>query len=127
MTAPCYRVAALVLGKTEGRNSMARRAAIEKDYNPHLAQDSSGNDRGDLAEQRIEIPGERENIRWQTRAASPTDYENALGDALVAIFERGIEDLEAVIAALNDTEIRTPEGEAWSAERFERLMAELGR
>ena len=39
----------------------------------------------------IEQPGKVANLVWQTRAAAPTAYENALGDALQAAFEGGAE------------------------------------
>lgn len=100
---------------------------MKLDYNPYLARKTSADDQQDLAQQRIEMPGERENVVWQTRAAPPTEYENTLADALVSIFEQGVEDLETLIVKLNETGPKSPDGENWSAEVFERVMSELGQ
>lgn len=100
---------------------------MKLDYNPYLARETSVDDQRDLAQQRIETPGERENVVWQTRAAPPTEYENALADALVSIFEQGVEDLDTLIVKLNEIGLQSPEGRNWSADIFERVMSELGR
>ena len=74
----------------------------------------------------IEVPGKVDNIIWQNRAAEPTAYENALGDALEKVFAGGAETLEQVVEGLNAQAFRSAEGEAWTVASFEAEMARLG-
>jgi hypothetical protein len=62
----------------------------------------------------------------QSASRAPTDYENQLGDAIEAAFADGAWELQALIARLNADCIRTPEGTAWTEERFRVVMAALG-
>ena len=62
----------------------------------------------------------------QSRTAAPTDYENALGDALEAAFADGIDALAPLVARLNETGVRAPNGEAWTPEMFETEIKRLG-
>ena len=94
--------------------------------NPYLTAEESRPGCEDLVTARIERPGARRNIVWQTRAAPPTDYENMLADALVSCFEAGMEDEDSLIRRLNEMGIRTPDGEEWTTARFESVMAVLG-
>jgi hypothetical protein len=66
------------------------------------------------------------NIVWQNRAAVPSDYENALGDALEKVFAGGADTLEQVVAGLNALAFRTAAGEPWTAQTFTAEMARLG-
>ena len=66
------------------------------------------------------------NVRWQTRAAPPTAYENALGDALQAIFAEEIYDLPDVVRRLNERGVRSPDGAPWTDSAFTAEMARLG-
>jgi len=74
----------------------------------------------------IEHADDAQNIEWQTRPAPPSDYENALGDALVACFEEGIDDLEPLVKRLNGLAVKTPDGQAWTEESFQTVLARLG-
>src|SRR5262249_50191881 len=74
----------------------------------------------------IERPDAVVNFVWQTRAAPPSAYENRLGDALVECFAAGIEELEPLIARLNDMGVPSPDGARWTAASFEREMTRLG-
>lgn len=65
-------------------------------------------------------------IRWQTRPAPPTDYENALGDALEALFTREVYELDAIIAGLNETGPADPDGNPWTETSFTSVMKRLG-
>jgi hypothetical protein len=56
----------------------------------------------------------------------PSAWENAFGDALEAAFAGGIRDLDELVGALNATRVRPRDGGAWTAERFERTVADLG-
>jgi len=66
------------------------------------------------------------NTVWQTRAAPPSEYENRLADALVECFGAGIEQLDALVARLNEMGVQAPDGTPWTAASFEREMARLG-
>ena len=74
----------------------------------------------------IERPDQVANLAWQTRPAPPSEYENKLGDALVACFGSGIEELSALVARLNEMGVLSPVGTPWTVESFEREMARLG-
>ncbi len=74
----------------------------------------------------IEVPGQVENIVWQTRAAPPTEYETRLGDALEVAFDEGIEDLDGLVAKLNEIGVQTQDGQAWTVDAFTAEMARLG-
>ena len=74
----------------------------------------------------VERPDAVVNFVWQTRAAPPSAYEKRLGDALVECFAGGIEDLDALIARLNELGVVAPDGTRWTAASFEREMARLG-
>ncbi len=96
------------------------------DHNVALKQwlEKSGDTKGD--ESSIERPDAVQNVRWQTRAAAPTDYENRLGDALQEIFAEGIYDLPGLVAALNARGVGTQAGAAWTEDSFAAEMARLG-
>ena len=68
-----------------------------------------------------------ENIVWQSRAAPPSDYENALGDALENLFRDKIHDLPGIVAGLNEAGIHGPDGRYWTEASFQAEMARLGR
>ena len=99
---------------------------MAQDHNPLLKAFLAGA-RGTAPEKgRIEPVENAQNIEWQTRPAPPSDYENALGDALVACFEEGIDDLAPLVTRLNELALKTPEGNAWTAESFQAVLARLG-
>lgn len=82
------------------------------------------NTKGDEAS--IERPDEVRNIRWQTRPAPLTDYENALADSLQAIFGEEIYDLAGVVRQLNERGPQPRSGDEWTEEMFTAEMARLG-
>lgn len=96
------------------------------DFNPYLKPWQTPAPNNVAGKGKIEAPGQGENIVWQSRAAAPSDYENALGDALEAVFEDGAETPEQVVAGLNQHGLRRPDGQAWTAALFEAEMARLG-
>ena len=96
------------------------------DHNPHLTPWRRPQPDQAVGKGRIEKTDAIENLVWQTRAAPPTDYENALADALVACFEDGVTDLPVLVDRLNTQGVRGPDGQAWTVDRFEREMARLG-
>jgi hypothetical protein len=95
-------------------------------FNSHLTPLQSPQPNNVAGKGEIEAPGQATNIVWQTRAAVPTDYENALGDALERVFGGGAETLEQVVEALNALAFRRADGHPWTATSFEMEMARLG-
>ncbi len=97
------------------------------DHNPHLAPARYANDdKG--SEAGIERPDAVVNVAWQTRAAPPTAYEQALADALQAIFAEEIDDLPRIIARLDANGVTPPAGAArWTEASFRAELARLGR
>jgi hypothetical protein len=67
------------------------------------------------------------NETHQTRQSSPTLFENLLGDALERAFAAGIHDLDALVAQLNVTGPRAPQGELWSRDSLQAMLAQLGQ
>lgn len=101
-------------------------AASALDHNPHLKPWQAPEPNNVAGKGHIEVPGQAQNIVWQNRLAPPTDYENALGDALEPVFEAGAATVEQVVEGLNGQGFRTPDGAVWTVDRFEREMARLG-
>lgn len=67
------------------------------------------------------------NVRWQTRtAAEPGAYALELAESLEAVFEAGAEEIEDIVARLNERG-PPPEGaERWTPAVFEAEMVRLG-
>ena len=61
-----------------------------------------------------------------TNAHIATAWENAFGDALEAAFSDGVRELDVLIERLNASPVRPPDGEPWTAERFTRIVHDLG-
>ena len=61
----------------------------------------------------------------QYRSHPPTEYENALGDALEAVFAEGLHDLRDIVRRLNETNVRTADGRAWTEPLFAAEMKRL--
>ena len=99
---------------------------MAQDHNP-LLKAFLARERGtDPKKGTIEHAGDAANIEWQTRPAPPSDYENALGDALVTCFEEGIEDLAPLVKRLNEMGVKSPDGAAWTEDSFQTVLARLG-
>jgi hypothetical protein len=101
-------------------------SALNLDHNPHLTPWQAPTPNNVAGKGKIEVPGQMRNLVWQNRATSPTDFENAFGDALEAVFESGAETAEQVVQGLNTAAFRTPDGQAWTVARFEAELARLG-
>jgi hypothetical protein len=97
-----------------------------RDHNPWLAPETAALLGSKGGERTVERPDAVENIAWQTRAAAPTASENALADALQAIFADEIYDLPGIVARLNQAGLRAPGSGDWTAAGFEAEMARLG-
>jgi hypothetical protein len=62
----------------------------------------------------------------QTRDHEPTDYENLLADAIERIFAAGVQDLDGVVAGLNEQSVPAPRGKLWTKELYLEEMKRLG-
>jgi hypothetical protein len=101
-------------------------SALDLDHNPQLKPWVTPEPNNVAGKGCIEEPGQARNIVWQNRLAPPTDYENALGDALEQVFDAGATTVEQVVDGLNGQGLRTPDGAAWTVARFEHEMTRLG-
>ena len=62
----------------------------------------------------------------QSSQRPATEWEMELANTIEAAFARDAHDLESLLAALNASWVRPPEGGDWTAARFTALMHELG-
>jgi len=95
-------------------------------YNPHLQPWLAAQPNNVAGKGQIEVPGQLPNIIWQSRAALPSAYENALGDVLERVFADGAVSIDQVVAGLNAQAFRSAEGGQWTSASFEAEMARLG-
>lgn len=63
----------------------------------------------------------------QARDSEPDDYQNLLGDAIERAYAGGIHDLDGLVDRLNEARVPAPNGQSWTAERFQTEMKRLGR
>jgi hypothetical protein len=75
----------------------------------------------------MNLPTDRYLDPHQARERPPTAYESLLGDAIERAFGAGIHDLEGLVASLNRSGPNAPNGQPWTAESFQALMAQLGQ
>ncbi|MBL0420650.1 hypothetical protein JI739_09870 [Ramlibacter sp. AW1] len=66
------------------------------------------------------------NDTHQTRSAPPTAFESLLGDAIERAYAQGIHDLDGLVAYLNRSGPSAPNGQDWTPENYQELMARLG-
>jgi hypothetical protein len=62
----------------------------------------------------------------QSRTQEPTAWQQELANAIESIFTRGARELDELIAGLNASRIRPPDGAKWTEQNFTALMRELG-
>jgi len=62
----------------------------------------------------------------QTRMHEPTAWQQELANAIESIFAKGARELDEVIAGLNASRVRPPDGATWTEQNFTALMRELG-
>jgi hypothetical protein len=96
------------------------------DHNPHLRRAQGSVERRTPARGSI-VSRSEPNLAWQTRAAPPTEHENALADALEKVFEDGAEELSDVVAGLNRLGVRAPDGTPWTTDRLAEALCDLAR
>lgn len=63
----------------------------------------------------------------QARKRAPTTFEDLLGDAIERAFADGAHSLSELVACLNRTGPSSENGEAWTEQSFQALMARLGK
>jgi hypothetical protein len=96
---------------------------MEQTHNPFLTP-GTHNKSGAAS---IETPSQVTNIAWQTRERPPTAEENALADALQALFAEGIADLPSLALRLQSM-LPPPSGApAWSEAVLAAELKRLGR
>ncbi len=62
----------------------------------------------------------------QTRINEPTAWQQELANAIESIFAKGAHELGDLIAGLNASRVRPPEGAQWTEQTFIAAMRELG-
>jgi hypothetical protein len=62
----------------------------------------------------------------QTRTDEPTAWQQELANAVEGVFMKGAREIDEVVAGLNGTRVRPPNGADWTPENFTALMRELG-
>ena len=68
----------------------------------------------------------KDRIWQQRKGRTPSDHESSLSEALVRIFEQGIEDLGGIVERLNELGVETPDGTPWTTKSFQDEIAKLG-
>jgi len=63
---------------------------------------------------------------YRSRIAAPSPYEQALADALFQILGRVPHELPAIAEALRATDVKPPDGGAWTVESVRAELARLG-
>lgn len=95
-------------------------------FNSRLARLKTAQPSPDAGKGTIELPGEGLNLRWQTRQAVPDEYENALADAVEAIYAEGGRTPLDFARALNRLGVRCVSASGWTAQSVELEMSRLG-
>ena len=62
----------------------------------------------------------------QTRTHEPTAWQQELANAIESIFAKGARELDELIAGLNASRVRPPDGATWTEQNFTALIHELG-
>ncbi len=62
----------------------------------------------------------------QARRREPTTFEDLLGDAIERAFAQGAHTLPELVAALNETGPSSENGQPWTEQNLQHLMARLG-
>jgi Recombinase-like helix-turn-helix domain len=62
----------------------------------------------------------------QTRTQEPTAWQHELANAIESIFAKGAHELDELIAGLNASRVRPPDGAKWTEQNLTSVMRELG-
>ena len=93
------------------------------DHNPYLKSGAPVND--NTGRGRVEDPSTIINIPWQTRAAPPTKFEQALCKTLTQIFDAGAETLSDIVTELNTKGVKAADGSDWTEDSFQAEIKKL--
>jgi hypothetical protein len=61
----------------------------------------------------------------QARKKEPSAYELQLGDAIEQAFGQGLWELDQLVDHLNKQAVYAPDGQAWTAQRFQAEIKQL--
>ena len=95
-----------------------------EDWNVQIADRAKGATLGGAGE--FERYDEIRNIRWQTRPARLSAFEESLADALTGALEGGAASLAEIVTRLNDSGVRDTQGRGWTEESLAAELAHLG-
>ena len=62
----------------------------------------------------------------QARDRKQTAFEDLLGDSIERAYAAGLHDMDALLGYLNKAGPLGPDGQPWTPESFQTLMAQLG-
>lgn len=62
----------------------------------------------------------------QTRSQEPTQWQQELANAIESIFAKGARELDELIAGLNASRVRAPDGAKWTEQNFTAVIRDLG-
>lgn len=92
-------------------------------YNAYLAETGDAKGGGRF----IEEPDQVENFVFQTRGGPLDSFEEALSQALTAAFDAGAFELPELVAALNASGSRAPDGAEWTESTLDAELDRLGQ
>lgn len=94
-------------------------------FNPHLIPARNAQRSRDAGNGLIFLPGEEDNLRWQSRPSEPSAEELALAAALVEIYADGGHTPEHFATALNARHLPQPDGSAWTPDDLTAVLQRL--
>jgi hypothetical protein len=62
----------------------------------------------------------------QTRSQPPTAWQQELANAIEGVFSKGVKELDELVAGLNASRVRPPNGGDWTETNFVAVMRDLG-
>ncbi len=72
------------------------------------------------------VMAERYLDQHQARPRPPTSFEDLLGDSIERAFGAGHWELDALVAYLNKSGPRGPNGQPWTAQSYQSVIKTLG-
>ena len=93
-------------------------------FNPHILPARNAQRSRDAGNGLIFLPGDEENLRWQSRPSEPSAHEQALAAAIVQIYAEDGRTPADFADGLNARSVLQPDGRAWTPEA---VSAELER
>ncbi|MBD8162640.1 recombinase-like helix-turn-helix domain-containing protein [Erwinia persicina] len=87
-------------------------------FNPQLPESRQFTPPKEGGNGAIHVPGQYQNIIWQTRRREPEPFEVTLITELEALFSQGIATLAQLVPALNQQRVFDRSGTPWTEESF---------